>query len=170
MSTEGNIRQLANPPQSDGANSETAATERVRSLTEQLRCLVCQNQTIADSNAGLAIDLRQQVVQQVRAGKTDLEIKQYMVERYGDFVLYNPPFSVSNSVLWIGPFILLALGLLLVWRSVLRRHQTPSPAEDTSPEQSADLQAVEARYQESSQSLRAPSESPAHKGRKLSAE
>ncbi|NBS99068.1 MAG: cytochrome c-type biogenesis protein CcmH [Betaproteobacteria bacterium] len=128
MSTEVNNRQRATLSDAEGSSSETAVTDRIRSLTEQLRCLVCQNQTIADSNAGLAIDLRQQVVQQVKAGKTDGEIKQYMVERYGDFVLYNPPLSPNNSVLWIGPFILLALGLLLVWRSVLRRPPGSSPS------------------------------------------
>jgi cytochrome c-type biogenesis protein CcmH len=170
MSTEGNIRQRETPPIADGSNSETATTERVRSLTEQLRCLVCQNQTIADSNAGLAIDLRQQVVQQVKAGKTDGEIKQYMVERYGDFVLYNPPFSANNSVLWIGPFILLALGILLVWRSVLRRPQGSSPPVPTSTDQRLRLQALEARYQESSQSLHTPGGRPSDKHKKQTEE
>jgi len=161
MSTEVNNRQRAILSDAEGSSSETAVTDRIRSLTEQLRCLVCQNQTIADSNAGLAIDLRQQVVQQVKAGKTDGEIKQYMVERYGDFVLYNPPLSPNNSVLWIGPFILLALGLLLVWRSVLRRPQGSSPPAPTSADQRLRLQALEARYQESSQSLHTPGGGPA---------
>lgn len=161
MSTEGNNRQRANLSDADGSSNETAVTDRIRSLTEQLRCLVCQNQTIADSNAGLAIDLRQQVVQQVKAGKTDSEIKQYMVERYGDFVLYNPPFSANNTVLWIGPFILLALGLLLVWRSVLRRPQGSNAPAPTSADQRLRLQALETRYQESSQSLHTPGGRPA---------
>jgi len=161
MSTEVNNRQRAILSETEASNSEAAVTDRIRSLTEQLRCLVCQNQTIADSNAGLAIDLRQQVVQQVKAGKTDGEIKQYMVERYGDFVLYNPPLSANNSVLWIGPFILLALGLLLVWRSVLRRPQGSSPPAPTSADQRLRLQALETRYQESSQSLHTPGGRPA---------
>jgi len=136
--------------------ADSAEVERVRTLTEQLRCLVCQNQTIADSNAGLAIDLREQVVKQVRAGRTDTEIKQYMVERYGDFVLYDPPFSTTNSVLWVGPFVLLVLGLLMVWRSVVRRRQSVDAPSQPSAEQRAQLQVLEARYQASTTAVSAP--------------
>ena len=143
-----------------GGPGDSAEIARVRTLTEQLRCLVCQNQTIADSNAGLAIDLRQQVVQQVRAGRSDIEIKQYMVERYGDFVLYDPPFSTTNAVLWVGPFVLLVLGLLLVWRSVLRRHRSPDAPSQASAEQRAQLQVMEARYQASTPSAGSPLVSP----------
>jgi len=132
--------------------ADSAEIARVRTLTEQLRCLVCQNQTIADSNAGLAIDLREQVVKQVRSGRTDTEIKQYMVERYGDFVLYDPPFSTINSVLWVGPFVLLAIGFLLVWRSVVRRHRSVDAPSQPSAEQRAQLQVLEARYQASTPS------------------
>jgi cytochrome c-type biogenesis protein CcmH len=154
MSTERNPGNAA--PTEPTAPNEGAEIARVRALTEQLRCLVCQNQTIADSNAGLAIDLRQQVVQQVRAGRSDTEIKQYMVERYGDFVLYDPPFSTTNSVLWVGPFVLLALGLLLVWRSVLRRRRSPDAPSQPSADQHAQLQILEARYQASTTAVSAP--------------
>jgi cytochrome c-type biogenesis protein CcmH len=153
MSTE---RSPTNDLTRTSEPADSAEIERVRTLTEQLRCLVCQNQTIADSNAGLAIDLRDQVVKQVRAGRTDTEIKQYMVERYGDFVLYDPPFSTTNSVLWAGPFVLLALGLLLVWRSVLRRRQSVDAPSPPSAEQRAQLQVLEARYQASTTALSAP--------------
>jgi len=153
MSTE---RNPANNPTGSAEPAESAEIARVRTLTEQLRCLVCQNQTIADSNAGLAIDLREQVIKQVRAGRTDPEIKQYMVERYGDFVLYDPPFSPTNFALWIGPFVLLAVGLLLVWRSVVRRHRSPDAPSQPSAEQHARLQNLEARYQASSPSAPAP--------------
>ena len=74
------------------------AHKRVVEVSEQLRCLVCQNQSIADSNAELAVDLRNQVIEQVKAGKTNKEIVDYMVERYGDFVLYKPPFKLSTAI------------------------------------------------------------------------
>ncbi|NCA23268.1 MAG: cytochrome c-type biogenesis protein CcmH [Betaproteobacteria bacterium] len=100
----------------DVTSSDTAAAAnglppgtdlvRLKDIASDLRCLVCQNQTIADSNAGLAVDLRNQVAKLMSQGKTDTEIKQYMVDRYGEFVLYDPPFSVSNALLWVGPFIL----------------------------------------------------------------
>lgn len=76
------------------------AHQRVVEVSEQLRCLVCQNQSIADSNAELAVDLRNQVIEQVKAGKTNKEIVDYMVERYGDFVLYKPPFKANTVILW----------------------------------------------------------------------
>ena len=75
-------------------------------LAEELRCLVCQNQTIADSNAELALDLRRQIREQIAAGKTDDEIVDYMVARYGDFVLYQPPVKATTLLLWAGPALL----------------------------------------------------------------
>ncbi len=86
--------------------------ERVVRLTSELRCLVCQNQSLADSHADLAIDLKNQVRSQMLAGKSDAEIRDYMVARYGDFVLYDPPFKASTLLLWAGPFALLLIGLL----------------------------------------------------------
>ncbi len=85
--------------------------KRLLSLSENLRCLVCQNQTIADSNADLAIDLRRQVREQIAAGRTDEEIIRYMTDRYGDFVLYKPPFKATTVILWVGPVVLLLLVL-----------------------------------------------------------
>lgn len=85
--------------------------KRVVELTSELRCLVCQNQSLADSHADLAIDLKNQVRGQMLAGKSDAEIRSYMVARYGDFVLYDPPFKASTLVLWAGPFALLLVGL-----------------------------------------------------------
>src|SRR5262249_23194835 len=95
------------------------AENRIRNLEENLRCLVCQNQTLADSNAELAEDLRKQVREQVAAGKTDEQIVDYLVQRYGDFVLYDPPLKARTLLLWFGPFALLAgagAGLVLVLR------------------------------------------------------
>ena len=86
--------------------------KRVVRLTSELRCLVCQNQSLADSHADLAIDLKNQVRSQMLAGKSDAEIRAYMVARYGDFVLYDPPFKASTLLLWAGPFALLLTGLL----------------------------------------------------------
>jgi cytochrome c-type biogenesis protein CcmH len=94
---------------------------RVMRLSEELRCLVCQNQTIADSHAGLAIDLKNQIREQLRAGRTDAEVLAYMVERYGDFVLYRPPVKATTAALWYGPFALLAFGGAVVVTVVRRR-------------------------------------------------
>jgi cytochrome c-type biogenesis protein CcmH len=84
---------------------------RVTAIAEELRCLVCQNQTIADSHAELATDLKNQVRQMLKQGMTDREIREFMVQRYGDFVLYRPPMKAATWVLWAGPFLLLAGGL-----------------------------------------------------------
>lgn len=93
---------------------DPVANKRVAEISAQLRCLVCQNQSIADSNAELAMDLKKQVVKQVAEGKSNQQIIDFMVERYGDFVLYDPPFKMSTLLLWLGPviFLFLALGTL----------------------------------------------------------
>lgn len=84
---------------------------RLRQLSNELRCLVCQNQSIADSSASLAVDLRRQIQEQMAAGRSDTEIRQYMVDRYGDFILYSPPFKASTFLLWTGPFLFLAFAI-----------------------------------------------------------
>jgi cytochrome c-type biogenesis protein CcmH len=86
--------------------------QRYRNLIAELRCLVCQNQNLADSNAELAQDLRQQTYEMIRKGASDDEIVDYMVKRYGDFVLYRPPVKTNTALLWIGPFVLLGAGLV----------------------------------------------------------
>ena len=83
--------------------------ERVKAISAELRCLVCQNQTISDSNAGLAVDLKNQVRDMLRRGMSERQIKDFMVERYGDFVLYDPPVKGTTMVLWIGPLLMLIL-------------------------------------------------------------
>jgi cytochrome c-type biogenesis protein CcmH len=90
--------------------------ERLRRLETDLRCLVCQNQTLADSNADLANDLRREVRLLADAGKSDDEIRDYLVARYGDFVLYKPPMKPITWLLWFGPFVLLAGGAFAWWR------------------------------------------------------
>lgn len=94
---------------------------RAVKLAEKLRCLVCQNQSIADSNAELANDLRGQIREQIAAGRSDDEIVSYMVNRYGDFVLYQPPLKMTTVLLWAGPALLLVGGALVLARNLRRR-------------------------------------------------
>jgi cytochrome c-type biogenesis protein CcmH len=101
---------------------------RAVKLAEQLRCLVCQNQSIAESNAELANDLRGQIREQIAAGKSDDEIRTYMVQRYGDFVLYQPPLKTTTVLLWAGPALLLVAGVFVLARNVRRRQQTADVA------------------------------------------
>jgi cytochrome c-type biogenesis protein CcmH len=104
--------------------ADPALEARVLKLSEVLRCLVCQNQSIAESNAELAQDLRGQVREQLAAGKTEKEVVDYMVARYGDFVLYQPPVKATTLPLWAGPGLLLAAGLAwLGWRLKSRRRE-----------------------------------------------
>ncbi len=105
---------------------DPALEARMLHVTSELRCLVCQNQTIADSHADLAVDLRNQVREQLRAGRTDTEIVDYMTARYGDFVLYRPPFKAITVLLWLGPALMLGGGLLAL-ALVLRRRSRLSP-------------------------------------------
>ena len=120
---------------------DAVAASRVVKLSEKLRCLVCQNQTIADSNADLANDLRRQIREQVAAGKSDAEILDYMVVRYGDFVLYEPPLKPTTMLLWAGPALLLVLGfvgLARVLRTRREEAETP-PLTDDERERAARL-------------------------------
>lgn len=103
---------------------------RYRELTHELRCLVCQNQTISDSNAPLAEDLRAQVHAQILAGRSNDEIRDYMTARYGDFVLYKPPLKAKTVLLWSGPFVLLLIGLFAVWRFARRTPPAAAPPVD----------------------------------------
>ncbi len=97
-------------------SADGALDSRLKRLEGELRCLVCQNQTLADSNAPLAEDLRREVRELAVAGKSDDQIRAFLTERYGDFVLYNPPVKRTTWLLWFGPFILLAAGALMWWR------------------------------------------------------
>lgn len=92
------------------ASADPALEARVQALTHKLRCLVCQNQSIAESDADLAQDLRGQVREQLAAGRSEKEIIDYLVDRYGDFVLYDPPFQTDTLLLWLGPALLLVGG------------------------------------------------------------
>ena len=112
---------------------DQALEKRVHEVSSELRCLVCQNQTLADSNAPLAVDLRNQVREQLRSGASERQVRDWMVARYGDFVLYRPPFKAATLLLWAGPFLLLVLALALLLRLVRnRRPQPPLSAEERS--------------------------------------
>lgn len=91
--------------------NSSAEQERFATLTSQLRCLVCQNQTLAESNAPLAADLRQQVYLHLQQGQSDKEIANYLVARYGNFILYRPPFNAATGVLWLAPSLFLLIGV-----------------------------------------------------------
>ena len=97
--------------------------ERYKTLIEELRCLVCQNQNLADSNAELAQDLRAKTYEMVVAGATEEQVGDFMVGRYGDFVLYRPPVKSTTALLWVGPFVILLVGLIVVVRLVMRRRE-----------------------------------------------
>lgn len=101
--------------------------DRYHDLLEELRCLVCQNQNLAESNASLANDLKRQVEDMIRAGQTDEQIKTYLQARYGDFVLYRPPFKPSTWVLWVSPFVVLVTVLFIAWLTLRKRRTADAP-------------------------------------------
>lgn len=107
--------------------------ETYNELIQELRCLVCQNNNIADSNADLAKDLRLETYELVEKGNDRSQIVQYMTDRYGDFVMYNPPLKMSTYILWFGPFVLL---LLILWL-VIKQFKTPSQADDANQKSAA---------------------------------
>ena len=116
------LASVASAADSVSPEAQAALEPRLNKLAAELRCLVCQNQSLADSNAELAVDLKNQVRDMIRAGKSDDEIKTYLTDRYGDFVLYRPPMRTTTWLLWAGPFVLLAGGAIVLVR-VLRRRQ-----------------------------------------------
>jgi len=103
---------------------DNPAVERhMQELASELRCLQCQNQTLADSNAPLAVDLRQQIREMLARGESDQQVKEYLVARYGDFVLYRPPFKATTVALWVGPGLLLVLGVAAMLLAIRRRRE-----------------------------------------------
>jgi cytochrome c-type biogenesis protein CcmH len=103
------------------AAADPAIEARMLRIAAELRCLVCQNQTIADSHADLAVDLKNQIREKVLAGASDDQVKEYMVERYGDFVLYRPPVKTTTWLLWFGPFALLLTGVIVLFAKLRSR-------------------------------------------------
>jgi cytochrome c-type biogenesis protein CcmH len=109
------------------AAEDPSLDKRVAGLAHELRCLVCQNQSLAESNAPLAVDLRNQIREQLAKGASEGDVREFMVARYGDFVLYNPPLKASTVALWVSPFVLLVAGAWFLWRRLARRRE-PEPA------------------------------------------
>ncbi len=101
--------------------ADPALEARMLAITGELRCLVCQNQTIADSHADLAVDLRQEVREMLKRGLTDDQVRRYMTDRYGDFILYRPPLKATTAVLWLGPAALLAVAVFALVVVIRRR-------------------------------------------------
>ncbi len=126
---------------SEIAHPDPVIERRLKDLAEELRCLVCQNQTIADSNAPLALDLRNQIRAQIAQGRSDEQIRAYMVERYGDFVLYKPPFKANTALLWLAPALLLLGGGAAFWIVVARRRARPETAA-LAPGRRAEIEAL----------------------------
>ena len=113
--------------------------KRTAALAEELRCLVCQNQTLADSHAPLAIDLRNQIREQLAGGASEREVREFMVARYGDFVLYKPPLKASTVALWAGPLVFLLLGVFLLLRRLARRPASAPPLSEAERARAAKL-------------------------------
>lgn len=113
---------------------EAVVEQRLHKLSQELRCLQCRNQTLAESPAGLAEDLRREIRVQIRAGKSDQEIIAFLTQRYGDFILYRPRVTATTYLLWFGPFVLLLVGLFLLFRYIKQRRDSiteqPMTAED----------------------------------------
>ena len=119
---------------------DPAMEARLNSLAEELRCLVCQNESLAGSRSDLALDLRREIRNLMRQGQTDEQILAFMVGRYGDFVLYNPPVKSTTWLLWAGPFVLMLLGVGVLLIVLKRRRLQPEPPQ--TPEQLARLQVL----------------------------
>ncbi len=120
--------------------ADPAQEARARALFREVRCVVCQNESIDDSEADLADDLRKVVRQQVAAGRTDAEIERYLTDRYGEFVLLRPSFSPGNAVLWLTPFVLVLGGGAVL---ALRARRRPAPVPPLSAEEAAGLRALD---------------------------
>ena len=95
--------------------------DRVMAISAELRCLVCQGQSLADSNAEFAVDMRDYIQEMVEGGMSNREVVEFMVERYGDYVRYRPPFNATTMLLWFGPFLLLGTGIAVLYINILRR-------------------------------------------------
>jgi cytochrome c-type biogenesis protein CcmH len=124
---------MANPNSTALSDPKTPEYQaRLKALSEELRCLVCQNQSLADSNAELALDLKREVERLMTEGKTDADIKAFLVQRYGDFVLYKPPVQNNTLLLWGGPFVLLAVGGF-AWRLAQRKSKLANEKNTNQP-------------------------------------
>ena len=112
---------MAQVQEEERPSDDPVIEQRLTKLSQELRCLQCQNQTLADSPAGLAADLRREIREQMKAGKSDQEIIAFLTQRYGDFILYRPRVTYTTYLLWFGPFILLLAGLYVLFRYIKQR-------------------------------------------------
>jgi cytochrome c-type biogenesis protein CcmH len=126
---------------------DPAKQERYEILIKDLRCLVCQNQSLAESDAELAKDLRTEVYNIIQSGKSSEEAVQFLTDRYGDFVLYRPPFKSITLLLWLGPFLLLAGGAVFLWKQAKRRAELVRQEETLSADERRRLQQLKDRFQ-----------------------
>ena len=122
-----NLSVMAQVKVAPNVAADPALEARMMVIAEELRCLVCQNETIAASHADLAIDLKNQIRIKLTQGQSQKQILDFMVERYGDFVLYRPPLKTTTVLLWVGPFVLLATAVLLLALNVRRRRRAAQP-------------------------------------------
>jgi len=130
----------AHAAEAQPTSADPALEARVMALASELRCLVCQNQTIADSHADLAIDLRNQVREMLQRGDSPEQVKAYMTDRYGDFVLYRPPVKNTTALLWYGPAALLVLAVIVLIWVIRRRSRLPADRFEDDPDE-ADIKA-----------------------------
>jgi len=137
------VSTLATAKEAPPEAADPALEARMVRITSELRCLVCQNQTIADSNASLAVDLRRETRDMLKKGKSDAEIVDYMTARYGDFVLYRPPLRATTVLLWFGPALLLGIGGAVLVTTLRRRSRMAADAFD--PDEDDDDAATAAR-------------------------
>jgi cytochrome c-type biogenesis protein CcmH len=131
-----NMSQLA-AKEAPTLAKDPALEAQMMSIAHELRCLVCQNETIAASQADLAVDLREQIREKLQQGETPAEIRKFMVDRYGEFVLYKPRLSSRTMLLWGGPFILLLIGLAVLWRTIRKPPPEPETPMSTQDEERA---------------------------------
>lgn len=117
--------------------AEQAIQERVMALAADLRCVVCQNQSLADSNASLAVDLRNEIAAMLREGKSEREVTDFMAQRYGDFVLYSPPLRPATWLLWLGPLLIMSIGMATLYRHANAGKLHPQGETDTLSEESS---------------------------------
>ena len=115
---------IAQVQQEDQRSDDPVIEQRLAKLSHELRCLQCQNQTLADSPAGLATDMRNEIRAQMKAGKSDQEIVAFLTQRYGDFILYKPRVTYTTYLLWFGPFVLLLGGLYVLFRYIKQRRDS----------------------------------------------
>ena len=115
------IASLAIAKDAQPLGEDPAVEQRLTKLSQELRCLVCQNETLADSRADLAEDLRREIREQIKAGKSDKEIIAFLTERYGQFILYRPRVTPTTYLLWFGPFVLLLAGITILFRYIKQR-------------------------------------------------